>query len=189
VKRRIKCFAAIKPANAIIKRLAREIGFLQLAGAPIRWVAPENIHLTVKFIGELEPDEVIPVIESMEDALAEIPRHRLELRGIVTLPKEKAPRIVAASVGGDTASYEAMFKGLQQSLGELGFRPDRKGLVPHLTLGRVKGVCNDDLVDRIDRSRSRAFGVMDVTTIDLMMSDKGPRGTTEYNSMKSFHLG
>ena len=184
-----RCFVAIQLPGAVLKRLDREIGFLQLAGASVRWVAARNLHLTLRFLGGVESDEIMPICRELEAAAEAAPRPRLIIKGTATLPKGDAdPRTVIAGVEGDVEVLKALFDDLQGRFAGLGLRPEPRGLAPHVTLGRLNGPVTDELRTRLTDGKNRSFGEFDVPAIHLMLSERGEQGS-EYGVMDSFEFG
>ena len=186
----LRCFIAAELSSTVRNRLIREIGFLQLAGASVKWVPKDNLHLTLRFIGGVRTEEVIELCEAIGESCSGMRNCRPTVSGLMTFPPgKKTPRIVAAGVIGDTDPLKDLFNRFQKGLAEIGFRPERKGLRPHVTLGRIRGSDQiDALVERIEENQDRAFGVFNVDRVHLMMSDPTPKGP-EYSSMKVFPLG
>ncbi len=188
-KHDLRCFVAIELPNNLRKRLAREIGFLQLAGASVKWTISENLHLTVRFIGDVHPEDMMDVQSAVAEAMEGVPQTRITVRGMKTLPENKAtPRIIVAGVEGNMDPLKLLYNNLQQALGQVGIRPERKGYRPHITIGRVRGDRElDELKAKIVESNRNEFGQFDVKQIHLMMSDMTENGPV-YTPMQSFHL-
>lgn len=185
----LRCFVAADVASKVVKNLNREIGFLQLAGADVRWVPPQNMHVTVRFIGDVRDQEVPDVIRAVGKACEGIPPCRPLVRGISTFPPNKPPRVVVAGVEDDVQSLKDLFNALQASLAEIGFRPEKKGLRPHVTLGRVKGSAFvDELQDRIAEGADRKFGMTTIDRVNLLLSEQTREGPL-YSVMEEFSLG
>lgn len=185
----LRCFVAISLSTALRKRLRREIGYLQLAGARVKWVPQDNLHMTVRFIGGVRPDEVMQVCDAVEEACEEAIPFRPTVRGLDTFPPGKpSPRVVVANVVDDVEPLKELFNELQRTLGLIGFKPERKGIRPHITLGRVRETegCGD-LMKKIADNSNRELGVIDVKAIHLMMSDPTPDGPI-YTPMKTWSI-
>ncbi|MCB9831198.1 MAG: RNA 2',3'-cyclic phosphodiesterase [Planctomycetes bacterium] len=185
----LRCFIAIKIEGAMARRLERENSFLKLSGAQAGWTAERNLHLTLRFIGEVHPEEVIPLGELIEEEAAATPASRLMLKGLHTLPLESArPRIVAVGVEGDLEPIEDLYRRLQKGLRGLGFKPEKQAFHPHVTLARIKGEKNvDRLLEKVASAAGREFGHLQVREIQLMMSDLEIEGPI-YTPLQVFPL-
>lgn len=187
----MKCFLAAMLDSKVNQRLTAEVGFLQLAGADIRWVPEANRHITLRFIGDLASEDLMPVIEATRRAVEEIPCCRPLVSRLATFPDKgdsAPPRVIVASVQGDIAPLANAYNALQDELSAVGFRREKKGYRPHVTLGRVRAHRNiEELQDRLERAKRREFGVVNVTSVQLVMSTSGQKGP-EYTVMNEFPL-
>jgi 2'-5' RNA ligase len=105
----------------------------------VRWTAPENIHLTLHFLGDVAAGDVRKIGQTLSAAAAVYPPFSLSLGGLGCFPTMRRPRIVWLGVGGDVSILQELQQRLGQKLGEaINFRPDARPYSPHLTLGRVK---------------------------------------------------
>ncbi len=137
VKDTARCFAALRlGANAqasITELLAR----LERERADVRWVKADNVHVTLRFLGEVER----PRLAGVEAALRAIPFAPLALGldGLGHFPPRGQPRVLWAGLAGDVDGLVALAAAIEQRLTELGFAPEERAFSSHLTLGRVKG--------------------------------------------------
>ncbi|MFT7618648.1 MAG: 2'-5' RNA ligase [Planctomycetota bacterium] len=188
-KNDLRCFVGIELPNPLVKRLSREIGFLQLAGASVRWTSKKNLHLSVRFIGDVRPEEMMDVQRAVAEAVEDVRPTRLIIKGMKALPEDKAtPRIISAGVQGDIEPLNLLYNNLQRTLGLIGFRPERKGYRPHITVGRVRG--DNEMVElkaKLVESDRNEYSHFNVTKIHLMMSDMTPEGPI-YTPMQTFPL-
>ncbi len=133
---------------------------LRACGAEVGWVAIPSIHLTLKFLGEVD-EEIIPKLAQSLNAAAES-EHSFEirLRGLGCFPNQKSPRVVWCGIEGDTDALLRIQQKVEAACNEFGFPPENREFKPHLTLGRVKGKRNlQPLVDciKIGSGLERAF--------------------------------
>lgn len=185
---RLRCFVAASISSAVIRRLQREIGFFQMAGADVKWVPAGNMHITLRFVGEVASQEVMGVVDAIRQATETRRICRPMIRGIFTLPPNKSPRVVVAGVADDIDPLRDVFNGLQRGLAELGFRPEGRGYAPHVTLGRVRATRDlTDLERRIEESADRRFGLTTIDHVSLFLSEMEANGPT-YTVMEEFPL-
>ena len=115
---------------------------LQRANLPVSWVAPEAMHLTLRFLGETSA-ALIPNLErAMRDGLAPHSPMKLRLHGVSAFPNDHRPTVVWAGVGGAVAMLEHAQDGIEAALGSLGIAPEPKPFRPHLTLGRLRRIAD-----------------------------------------------
>ena len=97
-----------------------------------------NLHLTLKFLGEVDPGATADIITALESACAGRGAPGLSVVGCGAFPKARAPRVVWLGLGGQTEQVAQMAQAVQTALEPLGFAPEDRAFRPHLTLGRVR---------------------------------------------------
>ncbi len=126
-----RLFVAIDPTAPVRDALAR----LSHGVPGAKWVAPEQFHLTLRFIGEVEGGLYDEIVEALGDV--EAPAFRLALVGVGHFPPRGAPRVLWAGVN-DGAAPGRLHDRIEARLRQLGVAPDRRGFAPHVTLARLK---------------------------------------------------
>lgn len=118
----------------------------------VRWVAPEGIHLTLKFLGNVDAGLVEDIFRAMQRASDKFAATSLELRlfELGVFPNRREPRVLWAGVEGDTEGLQQLQGLVDDSISELGFAKERRPFRPHLTLGRVR--------ERVAPDRRRGIG-------------------------------
>jgi len=105
----------------------------------IRWVKPENIHLTLKFLGDINAADIEAAGAAMDRAVEETAPITLSVKGAGVFPGIKRPRVVWLGMGGQVPLLIALQKVLDENLAAAGFEKEKRPFKAHLTLGRVKG--------------------------------------------------
>lgn len=170
----MRSFIAIEIDENARRRLGAVRGAGILEGGGVRWVRPESLHLTLKFLGEIAPSAVPLVTEAMEEASQDVGPFYLELKGLGFFPDARRPRVFWAGIrdrGGGMARLHAR---LEEALGRRGFPMDTRPFHPHLTLARIKG-----RLDRPPRMEGRGddlFGAQTVHEMVLFKSELRPQG-------------
>ncbi len=123
--------------NEIIRRHQAQWKSLK---ADIRWVSPTNIHLTLKFLGEIEEIRTKDVIAACRDICSRNSAFSLALMGTGTFPGPKRPRVLWIGVGGETGHLYRLQRELELALEERGFPRDERAFSPHLTVGRLRSL-------------------------------------------------
>lgn len=104
----------------------------------VRWVNPEGIHMTLKFLGEV-PEKKLPAIKiALQEAVLRHSPFNLEFSNIGSFGGREGLRIMWMSIAGDILRLEALARDVNLALGVVGFEPERRPFRPHLTLGRVR---------------------------------------------------
>ncbi|HET7824096.1 MAG TPA: RNA 2',3'-cyclic phosphodiesterase [Anaeromyxobacter sp.] len=137
-----RLFVALEPPEPVRRRLAAMAVELRRAAGrgadDIRWVAIENVHLTLQFLGAV-PEERMPAVEEVVRAAASAGRAlSLEVRGAGGFPNARRPRVVWAGLAGDVAALAELGAELGRRLAPLGFPPEDRPFSAHLTLGRAR---------------------------------------------------
>lgn len=118
--------------QAASQRLQRK-----LAAAPLRWVAADSIHLTLKFLGEIEEGQVAAVVERLQAAAASIAPLEISLTQLGAFPTAQRPRVLWAGLRAPAALGELQLA-VEVQLAQLGFPPEGRPFTPHLTLARAQ---------------------------------------------------
>jgi 2'-5' RNA ligase len=122
--------AALESAQASFKAAA--------PSRSVRWVAPENIHLTIKFYGDV-PAERVPELEAgLARAAASARPIMLAVQGLGVFPNLLRPQVIWVGLEGDRLPLQALVAAVEAEAEMLGFPPEAREFTPHLTLGRVR---------------------------------------------------
>jgi len=161
--------------NRIVRRMSDVQGMLANTGADLKLVTPQNIHLTVRFLGDIHPPMVDAIYEEMKQ-LSFSP-FTIEIRGLGAFPKPNYPRVVWAGIKKGANELADVFEQLEPRLRGLGFKPDTKGFSPHLTIARVRtGRNKARLAELIRELEDYEFGTVKAECLRLKKSDLTPRG-------------
>ncbi|HSH68675.1 MAG TPA: RNA 2',3'-cyclic phosphodiesterase [Deferrisomatales bacterium] len=134
---RIRCFVAAALPEATREQLGALQGRLRRAGLPARWVRPEALHLTLKFLGELPPAVFDQVAEQLFLPLDGAGPLRLTPRGVGTVPPDSRARVVWAGLEGDVAALARLALTVEARVQGCGVARERRPFQSHLTLGRA----------------------------------------------------
>ena len=146
----MRTFIAIPLPNECQVLLDQMQQYLRACKADVRWVAIPSIHLTLKFLGEVDP-EAIPKLNGMlSEACKSERRFELRLHGLGCFPNARNPRVIWCGIDGETNSLSRLQHCVESSCAQVGFAPEDRPFRPHLTLGRVQGRRNlQPLMDRV----------------------------------------
>jgi 2'-5' RNA ligase len=124
--------AEMKAALAALQDALRRQGV-----PPVRWVRPEGIHLTLKFLGAVSPQRVTSISVALAPTVEGIRPLELSLGGLGTFGGRRGARVVWVGVEGDVERVAELQRRVEAALGRLGFPPESRPFSPHLTLARV----------------------------------------------------
>ena len=135
---RVRTFIAIELAPGVRDRLASLQSKLVPSGSTDRWVRPENLHLTLLFLGEVERLDVVPVCRVVQKRARRHSPFAINVHGLGAFPNARRPKTIWAGIAEGTAELKALHDDLEEGLLELGgYRQEDRGYTPHLTLGRL----------------------------------------------------
>jgi 2'-5' RNA ligase len=187
IVRVLRSFIAIELPETVKSAFVELQGELKKTGADIRWVKPENIHLTLKFLGNTEEstDSIVDVIKGTCSRFEPV---TLEIRGVGVFPNVKSPRVIWAGMNCNTALAEIRIS-IEEGLFSLGFERDSRKFSPHLTLGRFRSSQGRrPLMDKIELLKDKSYGMIHAETVVLMKSDLAPGGA-QYTRLAEISLG
>ena len=174
----IRKFIAIALPAEVAMALAGIAERLRGTGAHVSWVKPGNIHLTLKFLGEIGEAGVGRVRNVVDGVAARHAPFTLAVGGLGVFPNPRVPRVVWAGFVAGAGEAAAIQRDLESGLKRLGFPKEARGFTPHLSLGRVRSSQNvQALVTGIDGIGQFSAGEISVTHLDLMRSQLDPKGS------------
>ena len=148
---------------------------MRRGAAGVAWVAPENLHITLKFLGGVEEARLGKVVAALEPA-ATGSAFDVAVRGLGAFPTPTRPRVIWAGTA-PAGAFVALGQTVDRAMAALGFPPETRPFSPHVTLGRVREPRRDPaLAAVLEAAATRAFGTLAVGRISLMRSDLSPRG-------------
>jgi 2'-5' RNA ligase len=155
----MRTFIAFPIPEPGLEILAQMQQHLKRSDAEVRWTAIPSIHLTLKFLGETDPETVSELARALRDAAHPAQALNLQLSGLGCFPNQKKPRIVWCGIRGDIEQLEILQETVEKTCMDFGFEPEIRPFRPHLTLGRVRGKKNlQMLVDNIMKGSEQECG-------------------------------
>ncbi len=187
----LRLFVAIELPREVLDALRALQSELRQQGLEqLRWVRPDGIHLTLKFLGET-PAALVPAIaRAVERAAAGVPPHELSLGALGTFGSRHNPRVLWIDLAGDLAPLRRLQEQIEKSLAEAGFPKEARAFSAHLTLARVRPETARELAARLAQavqSVTAPPGHIPVRAVSLMRSQLGPGGAV-YTCLHSVPL-
>ncbi len=134
----IRTFIAVEIPEKIISSIDRVQESIKNYGFKIKWVRPERIHLTLKFLGNIEAADTENVGRALCEAAGTIPPMSLQAKGIGVFPGIRRPRVVWVGITGQLETLGRLQKTLDENLAAIGFPKEKRPFKGHLTLGRIQ---------------------------------------------------
>ena len=171
----MRSFIAIELPDDLKVKLAQLEAQLK-SGEPsgVRWVDPNSIHLTLKFLGDIAMGRIGEITMAMEKAARAVSPFHLDVKNLGVFPNLKRVQVVWVGMSGEVAQLEQLQHSIESNLARLGFAPERRPFMAHLTLGRLGRLASLDERQRFGQliagTRFEA-GTIKVDAISLMQSE------------------
>ncbi len=185
----VRAFVAIEiPETA--KSFLKDIGSdLKSIAADVKWVRPEGMHLTLKFLGDIQTNR-IPVFErDLRPAFSEFHSFEIRIAGMGAFPNMRRPRVIWVGIEDPSSILAPMAQRVEDVFLAHGFKKEKRGFSPHLTLGRVRSDRGQyELVEAVRQRMDIAGPSFFVDSAVLFQSILRPTGA-EYRPLCHFPLG
>jgi len=183
----MRMFTGIALGDEVREKILKELKPFKKAGTPIRWTAPENVHLTLKFIGEVDESLAARAGEALQERQPAVSPFRLRARGFGKFPEGDDLHVLWAGVEA-SPHLQALFAGVEDTLEPLGIARDTRPFHPHITLGRNKVRYNfKGLIALLEEKGALFFGEWPVAAFRLFSSRLLPTGPV-YTILKEIPL-
>lgn len=184
----MRLFIGLNLPNKQRARIHQASRALRTKDLPVRWLEPDAFHVTLKFLGEVRPDQVDAIEERLLRVASTTKSFVTELSGFGAFPTIRRPEVLWLGVGAN-AELRCLKQDLEWALGEIGFEAETRAFHPHVTLGRTTGVAGagafrgfDVLMADLDFE-----GTLKVRAVDLMRS-RPSRERGRYSVLSSAKL-
>ena len=167
----IRAFIAITPPTTLQQTVAEVRQVFQSLTLPWRWVTPDHIHLTLRFLGNV-PDESVPsLLQAMAQAAQGQTAFPLRARALGCFPQPARPRVLWVGLDDPSQALERLNERLMAALTPLGFPPEDRPFHPHLTLARAQNrIPSSRLLPMLQTYQNRDFGEFLVLQVHLVQS-------------------
>lgn len=152
---------------------------LQKSGADAKWVSPENIHLTIKFLGSVETGKIKAIADILHKTFAKTKAFPVTLSRLGAFPQMHAPRVLWAGLDDTTHTLKDNALQLDSALSQIGLPKEARAFRAHLTLARLRTPRNKaTLIEEMNKAqndfRKILFNIDNVTLFESKLSPKGP---------------
>ena len=180
----MRLFIAIEIPSQIREALATFVKQLRGVAPLAKWVRPENLHVTLKFLGYTDPTNLEKIESNLQTIRAQQPV-ALEFSGIGFFPNEKRPRVFWAGMN-SSPNLAPLVEAIDRAMHQLGFALENRPFTPHLTLARFDPPgLPPQLAQLVQRHTSSSFGSLSTGEFHLIESKLKPTGA-EYTKLQSF---
>ena len=173
----MRCFIAISLPDERKAEISGIQERLKTAGADVSWTRPEGMHLTLKFLGDLEEKIISKIERSLDMAVDGITTFTLSVSGVGIFPDMRRPRVIWIGLNEDGSNLIKLHKGVGEELRKIGFPAEERRFTPHITLGRLRSNKNKDrLFELIEEEKTAELGSFKVSEVHLIKSELRPSG-------------
>lgn len=189
----LRAFIAVEIPSSIQRAIQDSTASLRkiLGDNLVRWVPPQNIHLTLKFLGDISISNLDLIKQMLITEAAQHPRFEMQAEGIGSFPNSRRPRVIWIGLHAP-AALESLQRGIESASARLGYSADGKSFSPHLTIGRVKQNSSapeiQSLRDALEGTKIGLLGIVHVDAAHLFKSDLQPSGSV-YTRLFSAPMG
>jgi len=189
----IRTFVAIELSAGIKSELTRVQEMLkgEIFTPHLRWVDPADVHLTLKFLGNVPLDRIQEITAALKEACVGLSPFIMEVSGLGCFPSTNNPRVIWVGVQEETGRLKRLQEQVEERLATLGFKPEKRPFRPHLTLGRVKKGAHAGarrIIGGVVSATSVGdLGQMEVGEISLIKSILLPSGA-QYSRLETIAL-
>jgi len=182
----MRAFMAVEVNKKLVDEIMEIQKMLAEANALVKFVEPENLHFTFKFLGDITPEKAKAILEMAEEKVKNYSPFNITIKGTGVFPNLGYIRVIWLGVE-NTEEFSKMQEDFDKEFVNMGFNKERS-YIPHLTVGRVKGVQNKELlVSVVKELENIEVGTMKVDRLILKESDLTPVGPI-YTDHKVIHL-
>jgi RNA 2',3'-cyclic 3'-phosphodiesterase len=178
----LRSFIAVEVPPEVQNAISQSLAPLQksLPKPLIRWVAPQNVHLTLKFLGDVSPINLEQMAEAIRFEAEAHQAFSMSVAGIGAFPNSRRPRVIWIGLAAP-AALTALQRGVEAASASLGYAAENRPFSPHLTVGRVgQAVSVSDLHKihlALEEMKVGQLGQVQVTAIHIFKSDLRPGGS------------
>lgn len=178
----IRSFVAIMLGDTLREAVARTIERLRPLGRAVAWVPPQNLHVTLHFLGDQREDRLAAAEAALEDAAGSSAPIDVTFHGVGAFPGLVRPRILWIGIAHGALEVRALQARVSDALASRGFPKEERAWHPHLTIGRVfdhrrwSRDAGPELRSALARAAATSFGTQRVAEVSLMRSDLAPSG-------------
>lgn len=172
---KLRTFVAIEIPNNVKEQIAAVQSELKRHGDRVSWVKSTNIHLTLKFLGDVEESLIDSIGKKIQTAAEKSAPFSGEIAELGAFPNLRRARVLWAGVNGAEIELTDLVRNLENELKDIGFPKEKRKFNPHMTIGRVKSPLSPHFIARIKQLEFNA-GVLEGREIVFMRSDLKPTG-------------
>jgi 2'-5' RNA ligase len=183
----LRLFIAFELPDEVRAAIAEYVHPLRNLPGRVSWVKPDNIHLTLKFLGDTPEKKIDGISGVLREAARDVQPILAKISGSGVFPNERRPRVLWIGIEESTGALQKLATTIDHRMHDFGFKKEDRSFSPHLTIGRVREGNVDKIVSAM---RERPFTAHEVewNEITLMQSELLPGGSV-YTPLCKIKLG
>lgn len=173
----LRLFIAMELSPEIQNQLSQIQKQLKSSGADVKWVKPENIHLTLKFLGETKTSLVENIEKNLQETAEHFEKFEFQLNELGAFPRIQSPRVIWVNAFEPMGIIAKIVSILEEKLEKLGFAKECREFTPHITIGRVRSSdARFNLVEKLKQEKINQPQIQKVNKLTLFKSTLTPSG-------------
>lgn len=179
MRNQVRAFIAVDLSSSVRSSVGKLVRSLQNEIDGTKWVEPQNLHVTLKFLGDTQLNDLPRLIEAMQRAAATVKAFDLDFIGCGAFPNLADPKTIWIGCEQGAEELTRLAAAVEDELFKLGYPKENRRFSPHLTIGRVKKTSRNNgefLTDFFEQKAAAPFGSCDVDEIILYSSELTRRG-------------
>jgi 2'-5' RNA ligase len=172
MKNRIRTFIAVSLSSSVLAGIEKIVRTLQTNFWDVRWVEPNNLHVTLKFLGDISLNDLPQLIRTVTQWTSETDSFDLTFQGIGAFPNRESPKTIWVGCREGSNELIQLAGKIDEGLLLIGFPKEARRFSPHLTIGRIKKpVQESPLMSLLDEEQDRLFGSCSVSEVQIFSSE------------------
>ena len=178
MKNRLRTFIAVSLSSSVLAGIEKTVQTLQTHFGDVRWVEPQNMHVTLKFLGDIPLNDLPQLIRTVTQCTREMDSFDLTFQEIGAFPNRESPKTIWIGCREGSKELIQLAERIDTGLSSLGFPKESRRFLPHLTIGRIKKpVQESPLMSLLDEEQNRLFGSCSVSEVQIFSSELTRHGT------------
>ena len=179
MKNRIRTFIAVSLSSSILSGIEKLVRTLKTDCGDVRWVEPQNLHVTLKFLGDIPLNDLPQLIRTVTQSVSQTDSFDLTFQGFGAFPNRESPKTIWIGCHEGSAELIQLAERIDAGLFSIGYPKETRRFSPHLTIGRVKtkepGTISP-LMSVFDEQQDHLFGSCSVSEVQIFSSELTRRG-------------
>ena len=177
MKDRIRTFIGISLSSSVLAGIEKSVRLLQSEWEGVRWVETKNLHVTLKFLGDISLNDLPQLIRAITQSVRQTDSFDLTFQGFGVFPNRQSPKTIWIGCREGSEALGQLAETINEGLVPLGFPKEARRFSPHLTIGRVKKAAPDSpLIPLLEAQQHRLFGSCSVSEVQVISSELTRRG-------------